>query len=129
MWLFGMFSPPEKPNPYVFGFGRIGVLENSVKYSGNTLEFNIVNRTGVTMYDLTIDALEGSCQNGTVYVDYIGMENREEYGIMYAVKIANCDFKEPGDSFGVHLQIDYNETFIGNKISRSARGTLLGSAE
>ncbi len=127
LWQLGMFSSPmNSSGPGAVntarGFGRIKVMEPTMRYSGSTLEFTIINGAGTTIENLELAADGHNCRIQSGYPRSLGAGATTEI-------TAICDRLSPGDSFSVDLTIKYEMIVAGQRIRHEESGTLRGGAE
>ncbi len=122
LWQLGIFGGSVEQVNTARGFYRIKVFDNSIKYSGDTLSFTLMNGAGSSISDLKIVPNGSGC--GIVE----GTPAMLAAGDTTTLNV-NCFSLNKGESFSVAIKIEYSETVIETKITRTEQGTIRGTAE
>jgi len=153
LWQLGVFGGHGTPNT-ASGFSKIRVLEPSIKYSGDTLDFTVVNGVGsramLNVYNVT-----GDCSNiffKTNCVDWVGTQGQCELGggifipglpsrccfqgVIHldpgettSPMLVICNSLESGKPFEVYLTISYSTKLGKDTISHTDAGVIKGTTE
>jgi len=123
LWQLGIFSPIGHTGHMATatGFEKIIVLQPSIKYSGNTLEFVMINAEGTRIENIKITLSGSGCRNpGEISTLAPGEGKR--------IKVI-CERKSPGEAFTVNVDIEYDLRVGRTKVNRMEHGILRGTAE
>jgi len=103
------------------GFEKILVPQPSIKYSGNTLEFVMINAEGTRIENVKITLSGSGCRNP-------GKISTLDPGEIKRIRVI-CDRKSPGEAFTVNVDIEYDLRVGGTKVNRMEHGILRGTTE
>jgi len=122
LWQLGIFGGGPGAVNTASGFGKVKPMEPSIKYTGATLTFSLMNGVGQGINGTQITNTGGDC--GTVVADP---------GTMGAGEVTqvnlNCSSKTAGQSFATTMTIVYGVTVAGSPITHTETGTIRGVAE
>ena len=123
LWQLGVFSSVGHTGHMTTatGFEKILVPQPSIKYSGNTLEFVMINAEGTRIENVKITLSGSGCRNP----DKI---STLDPGEIKRIKVI-CDRKSPGEAFTVNVDIEYDLRVGGTKVNRMEHGILRGTTE
>jgi hypothetical protein len=127
LWQLGIFGGGPGAANTARGFGRIKVMEPSIKYTGSTLEFTIMNGAGQTITDLNMWVnISGP---GGAGCDVVTSPPVSMDAGATAQTGWSCSAKSGGESFSVDVNVVYNITVAGTKVEHAETGTIRGSVE
>ena len=122
LWQLGIFGGGPGAANTARGFGRIKVMDPSIKYvQDGTLTFTIMNGAGQTVSDLVM-GVPSPCTAGAINSDMSA-------GGTQAVTLSSCGAKGIGDSFAVDIGFNYTMSVAGNTVTHQEKGTIRGAAE
>ena len=130
LWQLGIFGGGPGAANTARGFGRIKVMDPSIRYvaigtgvDDGLLNFTIMNGAGQTVSDLKMTASGSGCSTTTQDLGTLGA------GATAATGVPGCDLKAGGDSFAVDVDFSYNMTVAGDKVQHDESGTIRGAVE
>jgi len=130
LWQLGIFGGGPGAVNTASGFGKIKPMEPSIKYTGTTLSFSIMNGVGQGIVDANITAATGDCETVPSSVPQsLGGDGTMGAGEVSAETILLCTNKVAGQSFSTTLTIEYVVTVAGSDITHTETGTIRGVAE
>lgn len=121
LWQLGIFGGGPGAANTARGFGKIKIMEPSIKYTGSTLSFTLMNGAGQTVTGLQAivndTAKQYVCTPGTLGA-----------GETYSCS-GTLSTKTGGDSFSARVDINYSVTVAGTPVTHEESGTIRGAAE
>jgi len=130
LWQLGIFGGGPGAVNTASGFGKIKPMEPSIKYTGTTLAFSIMNGVGQGVVDANISAAAGDCTTAASSVPQdLGSSGVMGAGEVSAESITACTSKTSGQSFSTTLTVNYVVTVAGTDITHTETGTIRGVAE
>jgi len=134
LWQLGIFGGGPGATNTASGFGKVKVLEPSIKYSTTNLEFSMMNGVGQGIRGANISSTAGDCETGTSNINaadalLIGTAGVMSAGEVTSVTATNCNNKDSGQSFSVDLELKYATTVAGVDVSKTEVGTIRGAGE
>ena len=128
LWQLGIFGGGPGAVNTASGFGKVKPMEPSIKYSGPTLEFSIMNGVGQGITNANITAATGDCAASSV-PQLLSSDGVMGAGEVSAETITGCTSKTSGQSFSTTLTIVYDTTIAGSPVTHTETGTIRGVAE
>lgn len=104
------------------GFGRVKVMEPSILYVGDKLNFTIMNGVGATIHDLTITPRGSFCTPPEGVISRLGAGTTQQVSL-------TCFPKGKDASFRVYLTINYTEIVDDAAVPTSETGEIRGYAQ
>ncbi len=131
LWQLGIFGGGPGAANTARGFGRVKVMEPSIKYTqAGVLTFTIMNGAGQSISDLDIWADGSGCDGTTDNItETETLDTAVGAGSTLAVTVDCVEAKSGGDSFAVDLDIAYSMTVAGTLVNHLESGTIRGAAE
>ena len=130
LWQLGIFGGGPGAVNTASGFGKIKPMEPSIKYTGTTLSFSIMNGVGQGIVGANISAGTGDCTTADSSIPVqLGTAGVMGAGEVSETTITVCTSKTAGQSFSTTLTIDYVVTIAGSDITHTETGTIRGVAE
>lgn len=128
LWQLGIFGGGPGAVNTASGFAKIRVLEPSIKYTGTTVTFDVVNGVGMVISNLDTTPA-GDCVSADKSISASNPAAGETVQVTLGVGFVQCSSKSPGQSFTVPLTFTYNQTVAGTLVSHTDTGTIMGTAE
>ncbi len=121
--MFGFLSPGPGAANTARGFGRIKVMEPSIKYeTDGSFSFTIMNGAGQTVSDLVMTASGSGCDTTEQNLGQLTAGETKSLSL-------TCDSKSGGDSFSVDVTFSYDMVIGGQKAHHEEEGTIRGAVE
>jgi len=126
LWQFGIFGQYSGVNRAT-GFGKLKVLEPSIKYDSTTdqLTFDIIN--GESMHIRILgNTSGGDCASATsMTISDLGLDG----GQTTTVTLTDCTDLDASEAFDVPITINYRLKIAADIIYRNDTGRVIGTAE
>ncbi|MBU4406048.1 MAG: hypothetical protein KKB24_00510 [Candidatus Altiarchaeota archaeon] len=125
LWQLGIFGGGPGAVNTASGFGKVKPMEPSIKFTGSTLSFSIMNGVGQAITNVTIEP--DTCTADASFTNVV--TSKFGAGEVQQVDLISCGTKTSGQSFSDTLTIRYVVTVAGSDVVHTEVGTIRGVAE